>query len=81
MMINPAMQDKNPELAQHLNKLSNSFERQYDLLDVQERANLYEGITEFAKVIIQGGNHASLSIMTSEDGVTQMVIQAVPNAF
>lgn len=79
-MINPALREANPKYAEFLEGLLERYERTFQVQKKSDGADCYEGIREFGKLIVQSSSMATISVTVGGDGITRLVVEAVPIA-
>jgi hypothetical protein len=73
-MIDTILTERNPKLADFLERWSNKYNRSYNFSDTSEQAIFYEGIVELARHVASETPGASMSMTTNTAGVGSLQV-------
>jgi|LakMenE18May11ns_1017448.scaffolds.fasta_scaffold9535684_2 hypothetical protein len=74
------LKNNKPEVAEFLHLWKNRFERSYDLSDINEQADFYEGISCLARFIAKNSKNGSLKCSPCSLGIEALSVEAEPKA-
>lgn len=73
-MIDAILTEKNPKLAEFLDRWSNKYNRSYNFSDTSDQAIFYEGVVELARHVASETSGANMSITTNTAGVGSLQV-------
>lgn len=68
------LREKNPALAEFVQAWESKYQRAYDLSEVGQQADFYEGVLEMARHIAKTNSGANLRVGVSTTGVSELLI-------
>lgn len=75
------LRQKDPELADFIERWRSKYGRTFDLSDDREQANLYEGLLEMGRhVATASEGNATVSLSVNNNGVTGLIVDVTPAA-
>jgi hypothetical protein len=72
------LKEKNPAAAEFVELWRAKYERSYDLSDVKEQADFYEGVLCLTRFIAKQSNTGSLRCSPSSTGIAGLSVDVTP---
>ena len=70
------LKEKNPAVAEFVQAWEAKYQRTYDLSEVGQQADFYEGVLEMARHVAKTNSGVTLKIGVSTTGVSEMLISS-----
>jgi len=75
--VNPELIANKPEYAEILQRLTETFARQYVFKDDRERATFVEGLKELAMLVVGDSKLASIDVKCGGNGISAINVSVV----
>ena len=72
------LKQRRPDIASFVQDWKDKYNRNFDLRDHYEQANLYEALVELARHVAVTSDSVTLDLQTSVDGVSGLRLAATP---
>lgn len=76
--MNEILQQKNPSLAELVQRWESKYARSYDLSSVKEQADFYEGVLEMARHMASASRTGSLQLNVGPNGPNGLNLSVTP---
>lgn len=75
---NQILRQKNPDLANLLDRWVDKYERSYDLSSVRDQADFYEGVLEMARHMASASSTGRLNLAVGPSGPNELKLSVTP---
>jgi hypothetical protein len=77
-MTTEVLRQKNPSLADLVDRWNSRFKRSYDFTWTRDQADFYEGVLEMARHMASASSTGQLELSVSPDGPTSLKLNVTP---